>query len=82
MHTYDTMLSQYNMNKGIKLLGEKVVDTVTSKLQQLNAMDTGEPLISEKITRKQKQGSRMYLMVFKWNRYGMIKRRGCADGRK
>ena len=52
------------------------------ELKQLHDRMVLEPKRAEKMTPAEKKASLQYLMFLKKKRSGMIKGRGCADGRK
>ena len=74
------VMTQYSMTQGIKLYGEKGVDSVLDELKQLHDRGVIEP--RKLLTRDEKSGALNYLMFIKQKRCGRIKARGCADGRK
>ena len=51
-------------------------------MQQLDERKVIEPKSATMLTREEKKNSLQYLMFLKQKRCGMIKGRGCADGRK
>ena len=52
-----TILTQFHVSKGLKVYGEKGVNTVLQKLQQLHNCLVIEPKFSEKMTER-------YIAVF------------------
>ena len=84
MHTTleNTVMTQHNMKKGIKLFGDAGIDAVLKELQQLHDRKVLEPVNAKEMTNEEKQGALQYLMFLKQKRDGVIKGRGCADGRK
>ena len=77
IHYYDTILTQYNLKKGLEVFHEDGVDAVKKELNSLHVMDAFKPLALESMTREQKSASLRYLMFISRKRC-----RGCADGRK
>jgi hypothetical protein len=78
----EAVLSQFGVNKGIKLFGQDGVDAVLKELSQLHNRKVVVPEDPKQLTREQKHKALQYLMFLKRKRCGMIKGRGCADGRK
>jgi hypothetical protein len=75
------MMSQYNMEKGIKLFGQDGVNDVLSKLSQLHNRSVLDPKDAKTLSREEKKAALEYLMFLKKKRCRKIKGRGCADGR-
>ena len=75
-------MTQLNMKQGLKAFGQAGVDAVAKELKQLHERDVLKPTEAGELTRDQKKASLAYLMFLKKKRCGMIKGRGCADGRK
>ena len=73
-------MTQHSMKQGLKLYGEKGVDSVLEELKQLHDRKVIEP--RRLLSRGEKSGALNYLMFIKQKRCGRIKARGCADGRK
>ena len=82
MHYYDTMLTQYNLRKGLETFKEDGVNAVEKELKSLHIMDACKPMNPESMTREQKSAALRYLMYISKKRCGRIEARGCADGRK
>ena len=76
-----TILTQYHVSKGLKIFGEKGVDAVLKELRQLHYRMVIEPKFADSMTEKQKDDTLQYLMFLKEKRAGVIKGRGCAEGR-
>jgi hypothetical protein len=75
------VLTQYNLKQGRKKLGDKGKQAVLNELQQLYDRDVIEPIDPSDLTPEERKGALRYLMFLKEKRDGMIKGRGCADGR-
>jgi hypothetical protein len=75
------VVTQYNMKQGIKKFGEDGKKAVLAELQQLYDREVMEPVNKYDLTGEERKGAFRYLMFFKEKRCGMIKGRGCADGR-
>ena len=84
LHTVleSTMMTQYNMKKGISKFGTDGVNAVLKELQQLHDRCVLEPTHPESMSMEEKKAALAYLMFLKEKRTGEIKGRGCADGRK
>lgn len=74
--------SQYSMNAGLKRFGEKGTEAVLRELKQLHDRSVMEPKLARDMTREDKRKALSYLMFLKEKKNGVIKGRGCADGRK
>jgi Reverse transcriptase (RNA-dependent DNA polymerase) len=77
-----TVMTQYNMKKGIKLFGTAGTDAVLKELKQLHDKNTFEPKSADSLSQEEKSAALQCLMFLKEKRNGTIKGRGCADGRK
>jgi Reverse transcriptase (RNA-dependent DNA polymerase)/Zinc knuckle len=75
-------LSQYNVKQGLKRFGNAGRDAVMKELQQLHIRDVIEPVLGSSLSVTEKHAALPYLMFLKEKRNGVIKGRGCADGRK
>ena len=73
--------SQYTVEKGIKLWGDRSVDAVDIELRQLHEREVGEPKMRSELSPAIRKLALRYLMFLKEKRSGQIKGRGCADGR-
>lgn len=78
----DTVMTQHSIKRGLKEFGEAGVDAVLKELQQLHDRKVLEPMDASQMSREEKRASLQYLMFLKKKRNGVIKGRGCADGRK
>lgn len=76
------VLTQYGINKGLKIFGEKGDDAVLRELRQLHDRRVMRPKSGPNLTAAERFSALMYLMFLKQKRDGTIKGRGCADGRK
>ena len=77
-----TMLTQYNVEKWIKIFGKEGEKTVEVELKQLNDRSVMEPIYANKISREENRASFKYLMFLKQKTSGKIIGRGCSGGRK
>ena len=75
-------LTQYNIKQVLKRFGQKGTDAVQVELEQIDARDVMDPKDATTLSKEQKRAALNYLMFLKKKRYGKIKGRGCADGRK
>jgi hypothetical protein len=75
-------LTQYSVNKGLKLFGKDGETAVLEELKQLHDRGVIRPVNAKDMSREEKQQALQYLMFLKKKRCGKIKGRGCADGRK
>ena len=76
------MLQQYNINKGLKMFGDRGATAVTKELTQLHAMETFFPEDSDKLTSNEKSDALYALILLTEKRNGDIKGRACVDGSK
>ena len=74
-------MTQYPMTKGLKLFGDEGVQAVRKEVQQLHDVNALQPLHPKDLSVKQRSRVLEYLMFLKQKRTGLIKGRGCADGR-
>ena len=70
------------MKRGLKKFKQKVEKAVTEELEHLHGRDAFWPVRSENPSEKQKHKPISLLMLLKEKRYGPIKGRGVAGGRK
>jgi hypothetical protein len=61
----DAALSQFGVNKGIKLFGQDGVDAVLKELSQLHNRKVVIPEDPKQLTREQKHKALQYLMFLK-----------------
>jgi Reverse transcriptase (RNA-dependent DNA polymerase)/Zinc knuckle len=82
-HLYpDAVFSQHSMRAGLKLFGERGTEAVLKELKQLHDRGVMEPKKASEMSREDRYQALSYLMFLKEKRDGVIKGRGCADGRK
>jgi hypothetical protein len=74
-------MTQYNLKEGIKKFGDDGKAAVLTELQQLYDRNVMEPVGKYDLTAAERKGALHYLMFLKEKRDGLIKGRGCADGR-
>jgi hypothetical protein len=77
-----TVMTQYNVKKGLKIFGEAGAEAVVTEMKQLHDRAVIQPRLANMLTQDEKRKSLQYLMFLKKKRCGRIKGRGCADGRK
>jgi len=75
------MLKQVGIREGLRKFGEKGNDALLKELNQLHERDALLPKKKEDMTYDKRKKSLRYLMFLKEKRDGMIKARGCANGR-
>ncbi|KAI2500335.1 Reverse transcriptase (RNA-dependent DNA polymerase) [Fragilaria crotonensis] len=75
-----TAMTQHSVKKGLRLFGDKGVDAVMKELDQLHVRKVLKP--TKNLNCKERRDALQYLMFLKEKRNGIIKARGCADGRK
>jgi hypothetical protein len=80
-NTHHTM-AQYNLKRGIEVFGDAGMHAIKLELQQLEDRNVLIPIGSSSLNKEEKAGALPYLMFLKEKRSGLIKGRGCADGRK
>jgi hypothetical protein len=74
-------MTQHSMKKGLKIFGQRGVDTLINHLRQLDTRKVLDP-VHGRLLSKEDRKTLNYLMFLKEKRTGIIKGRGCADGRK
>ena len=77
-----TALTQYNLKRGLKEFCADGFTALGNEMEQLHVRKVAKPVDSTKLTQSEKQASLRYLMFLTKKRWGRIKARGCADGRK
>ena len=77
----ETLLTQYGVNKGLRVFGKEGDDAVHAEMQQLHDFKVMQPTPPKTLNRRQRSNALQYLMFLKKKRDGRIKGRGCADGR-
>ena len=73
--------AQMSMKKGLRMFGEEGYAAVRKEMQQLHDRKVMQPIKRMDLMAAQKREALGYLMFLK-KRSGIIKGRGCADGRK
>ena len=82
MDIYETVISQYRVNKGLRLYKEDGFTALMKELKQLHTIKNVNPLNMEDITREQKHSAPQYLVFLTNKRSVRNKERGCSDGHK
>jgi Reverse transcriptase (RNA-dependent DNA polymerase) len=67
--------------KGLKVFAEEGAGALMKELRQVVVMDVMSGCHARELTREQKKRALRYLMFLKQKRCGLIKGRGCVDGR-
>ena len=78
---YVFLTEQMNWKKGLRMFNEKGEVAITKELKQIHDMEGFQPKHWNELTRDQWAKALRYLMYLKEKRDGLIKARGCADGR-
>jgi hypothetical protein len=78
----ETVMTQFNIHRGIKEFGNDGVIAVLWELQQLHDRGVLRPVEASSLSYEDRQSALAHLMFLKQKRDGRIKGRGCADGRK
>ena len=76
------VLTQYCMQKGLKVFSDRGLAAIQKEMQQFHNLDVITPLNVKNMTKQQKSRALSYLMFLKEKRDGNIKGQSCADGRK
>jgi hypothetical protein len=76
------MMTQYSMKKGLKVFGPPGVDAVLKELKQLYDRKVIAPKRGTMLSKEDKKASLQYAIFLKKKHTGVIKGRGCANGRK
>ena len=76
------IMTQFGMKQGIKHFGQKGIDALMVELKQLDVRRVLEPVHAPSLSKEEKRMTLNYLMFLKEKHSGVIKGRGCADGRK
>ena len=79
VHSYVT--AQMSAKKGLKIFAEQGAGALMKELRQVVIMDVMSGCHARELTREQKKRALRYLMFLKQKRCGLIKGRGCVDGR-
>ena len=77
---------QMNWKKGLKVFKQQgkedlAEEAITKELQQIHDMEGFQPVHWYQMTKEERANALNYLMYLKEKRNGIIKGRGCADGR-
>lgn len=75
-------MTQCCIGDGLKMFGEKGIETVQAELEQVYDRNVLFPLEPESMSRFEKSRALKYLMFLKEKQDGSIESRGCAGGRK
>jgi len=75
-------MTQYHVNCGLKVFGEKGEAAALAELQQLHVHDVIEPMQAHELSEEENADALQYQMFLKQKQTGIIKVRGCADGQK
>jgi hypothetical protein len=75
-------MTQYSMKQGLKQFRQRGVDALITELRQLDTRKVLDPVHARLLSKEDKRKTLNYLMFLKENCTGIIKGRGCADGRK
>lgn len=83
LHTvlHEIVLTQHNLKTGLQLFGDDGIAAVVKELRQLHDRGVIKPIDYATLTPQQRRQALKYLMFLKQKRNGIIKGRGCADGR-
>jgi Reverse transcriptase (RNA-dependent DNA polymerase) len=73
-------MTQHGMRKGLQIFGKAGEDAVTKELTQLHERKVIKPISN--LNCQERKDALKYLMFLKEKKNGIIKGRGCADGRK
>ena len=76
------IFTQLNMKQGIKQFGQAGINAILKEMKQLHERKVGTPVKASSLTSEDKNRCLNYLMFLKQKRCGLVKGRGCADGRK
>ena len=74
--------SQTSVPKGIERHGEKALHALLAEFEQIHKHDTFTPQFANKLTAEQRNQALQIITMIKEKRYGKVKARACADGRK
>jgi hypothetical protein len=78
----NTVMTQHSMKKGLKEFGTEGTKAVLKELHQLHTRKVLEPKDPKYMTTMDRRRALQYLMFLKKKRNGMIKGRGCANGKQ
>ena len=74
------LLSQMGFNKGIKVFGQKGIDTVYKEMQKFHEREVIIPKNPSQLTKEERHRALPYLMFLKEKHDSTIKGQGCANG--
>ena len=74
------VFTQFTLNKGLKMLGERAEKGVIKELFQFVEKDVLRPISLENLTRDKMRRALRLIMLVKEKRDGTVKGRGCCDG--
>jgi hypothetical protein len=77
-----TALTQYGLKQGLREFGKEGTEAVRKELLQLHERDVFTPIKADELTKNERHNVLPSLMFLKRKQTGVIKGRGCADGRK
>jgi hypothetical protein len=75
-------ITQYSLNRGLRKFQKEGEKAVEKELEQLHMKETFAQVNEGDLTARQKKSALESLMFLKEKKYGSIKGRACADGRK
>ena len=78
----NTVLTQYSVNKGLKMFDEAGAEVMIKELKQLHDRGVMSPKLASDLLHDVKWNALQYLMFLKQKQCGKIKGRGCANGHK
>jgi hypothetical protein len=81
MHVMGVVLAeQYNINKGIRLFGDRAKESISKELRQLHDYIMYVPIHAHKLTPEQKKQALASLIFLMEKRCSRIKMRACVNG--
>lgn len=78
----EIMMTQYGLQKGLKMFGDKGVAAVHKVMQQLHDREVLVPVDAKTMSWQERAEALRYHTFLKEKSSGVVKGRGCADGRK
>jgi len=72
-------MTQYHVNRGLKVFGEQGEAAVLAELQQLHVQDVIEPMCAHELSEADCADALPYLIFLKQKQTGIKKGLGCAD---
>ena len=79
---FEYILTQYSLRQGLTKYGKLAKQAAEKELVQIHKTDAFQPLDPKRLTEDEKNGVIASLMFLTEKRYGTLKARQCADGRK